>query len=76
MFLLPPTPSLVTVPSLVRSGHFASEDISERSDHLAKQMRQLRDAAAVRKLRLMDAQEVQAVRHLANAPCLGYLATY
>ena len=45
---------------LIRSGHFASEDISSRSDHLAKTMRQLKDVASVRRLRLLDALEVQS----------------
>jgi spectrin beta len=46
---------------MIRSGHFASEDISSRCDHLTKAFRSLKDAASVRKLRLMDAHEVQTV---------------
>lgn len=44
---------------MIRDGHFASEDIEYQSNVLQKTLIQVRDLAAVRRLRLLDAVESQ-----------------
>jgi hypothetical protein len=45
--------------AMIRSGHFAAEDIQDTVRHLKEGYGQLKDLAAIRKLRLSDAVESQ-----------------
>ncbi|EDW33698.1 GL13266 [Drosophila persimilis] len=44
---------------MIRDNHFASEELQYKSELLQKQLLQLRDLAAIRRLRLLDAVESQ-----------------
>lgn len=44
---------------MLRAGHFASEQIDAQAQRLRERVAQLRDAAAIRRLRLLDAVESQ-----------------
>lgn len=51
-----------TAHHMVEKNHYASSEVQGRLDHLQSQLQQLKDLAAQRKARLLDAVESQMVR--------------
>ena len=51
-----------TAETLIENGHYASKDIQVKLDHLLTTLRELKEVAAERRVKLLDAVESQMVR--------------